>query len=133
MFIKAASTIPLRLVGPKAALRLEFARGPHSHQGVHLNPFTNQTHGRCSSRVRNFTRTFRLYFVDTTESRLRRIASDEQVAYFGLTRATIRPRMIFLRSSAFSKRSHRKLFDPSRQNRAHSLPVERQMQSVILR
>jgi endonuclease YncB( thermonuclease family) len=31
--------------------------------------------------------TFRLYFVDTTESRLRGKRSDEQAAYFGLTRA----------------------------------------------
>ena len=31
--------------------------------------------------------TFRLYFVDTTESRLRLKRSDEQAAYFGLTRA----------------------------------------------
>src|SRR4030095_11763777 len=31
--------------------------------------------------------TFRLYFVDTTESRLRAKRSDEQAAYFGLTRA----------------------------------------------
>jgi endonuclease YncB( thermonuclease family) len=31
--------------------------------------------------------TFRLYFVDTTESRSRGKRSDEQAAYFGLTRA----------------------------------------------
>ena len=31
--------------------------------------------------------TFRLYFVDTTESRSRGERSDEQAAYFGLTRA----------------------------------------------
>jgi hypothetical protein len=31
--------------------------------------------------------TFRLYFVDTTESRVRGKRSDEQAAYFGLTRA----------------------------------------------
>jgi endonuclease YncB( thermonuclease family) len=31
--------------------------------------------------------TFRLYFVDTTESRSRGTRSDEQAAYFGLTRA----------------------------------------------
>ena len=31
--------------------------------------------------------TFRLYFVDTTESRARSTRSDEQAAYFGLTRA----------------------------------------------
>src|SRR5919106_4709768 len=31
--------------------------------------------------------TFRLYFVDTTESRTRGKRSDEQAAYFGLTRA----------------------------------------------
>jgi hypothetical protein len=30
--------------------------------------------------------TFRLYFVDTTESRTRGKRSDEQAAYFGLTR-----------------------------------------------
>jgi endonuclease YncB( thermonuclease family) len=30
--------------------------------------------------------TFRLYFVDTTESRSRGVRSDEQAAYFGLTR-----------------------------------------------
>ena len=31
--------------------------------------------------------TFRLYFVDTTESRSSGTRSDEQAAYFGLTRA----------------------------------------------
>src|SRR4029453_4312562 len=34
--------------------------------------------------------TFRLYFVDTTESRTRGKRSDEQAAYFGLTRAGCR-------------------------------------------
>jgi endonuclease YncB( thermonuclease family) len=33
--------------------------------------------------------TFRLYFVDTTESRTRGKRSDEQAAYFGLTRAEV--------------------------------------------
>src|SRR5436309_1700260 len=43
-----------------------------------------------SFRVRlpdNRLETFRLYFVDTTESRSRGKRSDEQAAYFGLTRA----------------------------------------------
>ena len=35
--------------------------------------------------------TFRLYFVDPTESRSRGERSDQQAAYFGLTRAGHRP------------------------------------------